>query len=165
MYYLILLMTQACYLLQLDIGANIGLQQHISLLVIAGRNLIELRINDLLADKHLLAVGKILQSSNTRLEALNICSSRQKPMYSFESVVRFIEIITAPESRSNLKVLVVDFNEELKRSEKVKRALQNSALRPCGFLLRILQSHEHQINIQNFVVSQSLPKSLVSGRT
>ena len=164
-YYLILLMTQARYLEELDISLNIGLQHHIPLLVTAARNLRTLHICDILADEHLLAVGQILQSSNIRLEALDICSARHKPMYSFESVIKFIEIITARKSRSNLKVLVVDFDEELKRSEKVKRALRNSALRHCGFPLTILQSIERYVNLQNFVMSQSLPKSLVSGRT
>ena len=84
-------------------------------------------------------------------------------MYSFKSVVKFIEIITAPKSRSNLKVLIVEFVEELNRNEKVKRALQNSALRPCGFPL-IVPTYEHHFNLQLFVTSQILPISLVSGR-
>ena len=162
-YYLILLMTQARYLEDLDISLNIGLQHHIPLLVTAARNLKTLHISDILADKHLLAVGQVLQSLNTRLETLNICSARYKPMYSIESVVKFIELITAPTSRSNLKVLVVDFkHEEITLNKKVRRALQNSALR--GFPLTILQSNERHLNFQNFVMSQTLPKSLVFGR-
>ena len=86
-------------------------------------------------------------------------------MYSSESVIKFIEIITAPESRSNLKFLIVNFDEELERSEKVKRALKNSALRRCGFPLIVLQSNERHLNLQDFVMRQSLPKSLVYGRT
>ena len=164
-YYLILLITQARYLEELDISLNIGLQHHIPLLVTAARNLKALHISDILADKHLLAVGQILKSSNTRLETLNISSALDKPMYSFESVIKFIEIVTARKSRSNLKVLVVDFDKELKRSEKVKRALRNSALRRCGFPLTIIQSNERHLNLQNFVISQSLPKSLLSGKT
>ena len=164
-YYLILLITQAQYLEELNITSNIGLQHHIPLLVTAARNLKELCISDILADKHLVAVGQILQSSNTRLETLDICSVRHGPMYSFESVVKFIEIITAPTSRSNLKFLVVDFDEELKRSEKVKRALQNFALRRHSSPLTIVQSNLHHINLQYLVMSQTLPKSLVSGTT
>ena len=164
-YYLILLITQARYLEELNINLNIGLQHHIPLLVTAARNLRILHICDILADKHLLAVSQVLQSSNIRLEILNICSALHKPMYSFESVVKFIETITARKSRSNLKVLIVDFDEEIKRSEKVKRALQNSALRRCGFPLTLIQSNERYLNLQNFVMSQTLPNSLVSGRT
>ena len=164
-YYLILLMTQAQYLEDLDISVNIGLQNHIPLLVTAARNLKTLQISDILADKHLLAVGQALQSLNTRLEVLNICSAQYKPMYSFESVVQFIEIITARKSRSSLKGLVVDFDKhkELTLNKKVRRALQNSALR--GFPLTILQSNERHLNFQNFVMSQTLPKSLVFCRT
>ena len=124
-YYLILLITQARYLEELEISSNIGLQHHISLLVTAARNFRGLYISDILADKHLLAVGQILQSSSTILEVLSISSSRHEPMYSFESVVKFIGIITAPKSKSNLKSLVVDFHEELEKSEEVKRALQS----------------------------------------
>ena len=166
-YYLILIMTQARYLEELDISSNIGLQHHIPLLVTAARNLRALHISDISADKHLLAVGQILQSSNTRLEILNICSAMYKPMYSFKSVVKFIEIITARKSISNLKVLVVNFHEELKRSEEAKLAhvQLNSALRRCGFPLTILQSNERHLNLQNFAMSQTLPNSLVSGRT
>ena len=165
MYYLILLITQARYLELLDISSNIGLQHHIPLLVTAARNLKVLHISDILADKHLLAVGQILHSSSTRLENLSICSSLQNPMYSFKSVVKFIEIITAPTSKSNLKVLIVEFVEELNRNEKVKRALQNSVLRPCGFPLTIVQTYEHRFNLQLFVTSRILPISLVFGRT
>ena len=164
-YYLILLMTQTRYLQCLDISLNIGLQHHIPLLVTAAQILNALGICDILMDKHLLAVGQILQSLNTKLEILSVCSSLQDPMYSFESVVKFIEIITAPESRSNLKFLIVEFVEELKRSEKVKRALQNSALRHCGFPLTIVPTNEYNFNLQLFVTSRILPISLVSGRT
>ena len=163
-YYLILLITQARYLEELDTSLNIGLQHHIPLLVTAAQNLRVLHICDILADKHLLAVGQILQSSNTRLEVLSVCSAVHKLMYSFESVIKFIEIITARKSRSNLKVLVVDFDEELQRSEKVRRAIQHSALCHCGFPLTIVQSNERSFNLQNFAMSQTLPNSLVSGK-
>ena len=86
-------------------------------------------------------------------------------MYSFESVVKFIEIITAPISRSNLKFLIVDFDLELKRCEKVRRALRNLGLRRHGSPLTIIQTNEHNVNLQHIVMSQSLPTSLVSGRT
>ena len=81
-------------------------------------------------------------------------------MYSFESAVQFIEIIAAPTSRSNLKFFVVDY-DKLTLYKKVRKALQHSALRHCGFPLTILQSSERHLNLQDFVMSRTLPKSLL----
>ena len=84
-------------------------------------------------------------------------------MYSFESVVKFIEIITAPTSRSNLKFLIVDFDLELNRCEKVRRTLRNLSLHHHGSPLTIIQTNELHVNLQHIVMSQSLSTSLVSG--
>ena len=101
-HHLILLLTQARYLLKIDIGGNPGIHEAVPLLLSASRNLKILNLLDIpIDDKELLEMARVLQS-NTSLIRLNI-PSVSAIRYTFESLINFVEIhvVTAPESKFN----------------------------------------------------------------
>ena len=106
-YHLILLLTQARYLQKLDLSRNPGLLGVIPLLLSAAKNLRWLSLVDIIDDQELLNMAPVLQS-NTSLTQLDIYSViSQDFMYSNESLVKFVEIVTAPESKSRLEKIIV----------------------------------------------------------
>ena len=110
-YHLILLLTQARYLWNFDISMNPGLQGALPLLLSAARNLNLLSFSDIpIDDQELLETARILQS-NTSLKQLDI-ESTSTPKYTPESVIEFVKIVTAPDSKSQLQLLVFDQYKE-----------------------------------------------------
>ena len=112
-YHLILLFTQARYLLKIDISGNPGLHEALPLLLSAARNVEYIDFSDIpIDDQELLEMARVLQS-NTSLIHLNIESDFMM-RYSFKSLIKFVEIVTAPESKSQLNLLVFGQYEENK---------------------------------------------------
>ena len=110
-YHLILLLTQARYLWNFEISMNPGLQGALPLLLSAARNLNLLSFSDIpVDDQELLETARILQS-NTSLKQLDI-ESTSTPKYTPESVIEFVKIVTAPDSKSQLQLLVFDQYKE-----------------------------------------------------
>ena len=104
-YHLILLLTQAKYLRKIDIGGNPGLHEAVPLLLSAARNLKVMFLVDIpIDDQELLEMAQVLQS-NTSLIHLHI-ESHFEMTYTFMSLIKFVEIVTARESQSRLEVLV-----------------------------------------------------------
>ena len=111
-YHLILLLTQARYLLNLNVSLNPKLHKAVPHLLSAARTLKIARFIDIpINNQELLEMAHVLQS-NTSLTELNIKSSVTN--YSNESLTQFVEIVTAPESKSRLEKLVFGRLEENK---------------------------------------------------
>ena len=111
-YHLILLLTQAKYLEDFGVSANPGLHETLPLLLSSTRNLKNIRLSHIpIDDQELLEMAQVLQS-NTSLTVLNIDSNSVE--YTFESLIKFVEIVTAPESKSQLKLLVFGEYQENK---------------------------------------------------
>ena len=103
----------------------------------------------LLDNQELLEMAQVLQS-NTSLTILNIGTGSVMRKYTFEALTKFIEIVTSPESKSRLEVLVIgDHNE-------------NKAMDSLSYkLTQIAASHGHKLVVQP-VFSQTEFSKLVS---
>ena len=85
-------------------------------------------------------------------------------MYSFEALSKFIEMITAPESNSQLEILVTDYAEEVIESDTLSTALNNFSSRR-GYSLSICPYHE--LTVMTVMITTMIklhPHSLVTGR-
>ena len=103
-YHLILLLTQAKYLQHFGVNENPGLHEAAPLLLSVARNLKLISFAHVpIDDQELLEMAQILQS-NTSLIQLRI-ESPSVMRYSLESITKFVEIVTAPESKSRLELL------------------------------------------------------------
>ena len=103
-YHLILLLTQARYLQDFDVGGTPGLREAVPLLLSAAKNLKLIHFSHIpIDDQELLEMAQVLQS-NTSITELHI-ESDFKMTYSFESLAKFVKIVTAPESKSQLELL------------------------------------------------------------
>ena len=137
------------------------------LLLMAARNVGRLAFQDMLRDQHLQEIGPILQS-NTSLKVLNIASNPfyKRCFYSFESLCEFIKVITAPESRSQLRILVTEYSEDIYANKELMTTVNKFGERrgyPLNFSTNNPQKErELAMGWKNL---QSLPESLVTGRT
>ena len=105
-HHLILLLTQARNLLEINLSFNPGLRGAIPLLLSAAKHLTTINLVDMIDDQELLEMAPVLQS-NTSLKHLRIFSAySQSRTYSKESLVKFVQIVTAPESKSQLEDVV-----------------------------------------------------------
>ena len=159
-YHLILLIYNGKYLQEVNLGGNIKLSECVPLLLTAVtyKNIKILHFGDMIRDHQLLEMAPILQSNNT-LRYLNICFLNS--YYSFESLSKFVETITAPESISQLEHLVTshDSNRELTTVHK-----KFSERR--GFSLRLYSDSKRAEQFDmGFRKIMSLPESLITGRT
>ena len=111
-YHLILLIYQARHLQKLDLSGNFMLAESVSLLMIAARNVKYLVFKYLLGDQQLLDIGPLLAIKyyfgmfRYRIFFLSYT-------YTFKSLCEFIKVITAPESRSQLRLLVTEYTEDI----------------------------------------------------
>ena len=166
-YHLVLLIYQARHLLDLDLTDNSMMQaESFPLLLMAARNVERLVFQTMLSDQHLQEIGPILQS-NTSLKDLNIENHPyQHRFYSFESLCEFIKVITAPESRSQLRILRTDYTEDIHANKELMTTV-NKFEKCRGYSLTF--STKNQQIERKFVTFwknlHSLPESLVTGRT
>ena len=104
-YHLILLLTQAKYVQHFDVSLNPGLHDALPLFLSAARSLKVISFSGIpIDDQELIEMAQVLQS-NTSLSYLHI-KSHSAMRYNLESLIKFVEIVTAPESKSRLEVLV-----------------------------------------------------------
>ena len=106
-YHLILLLTQARYLHNLNLSRNPGLLGTIPLLLSAAKHLKSLSLTDIIDDQELLEMAPVLQS-NTSLTHLEINSAVSLDIRygsSKDSLIKFVKIVTAPESKSRLEMI------------------------------------------------------------
>ena len=166
-YHLILLITQARQLQNLCLSSNVLLAECVPLLLIAARNVKQLRLNSTLRDEQLLEIGPILQSNDT-LEYLNIDSfaSRKGFVYSYKSLCEFIKVITAPESRSQLRILLTEYAVDIYANEELMKVVNKFCERRGYYLLF---SSENPTTEQRAMIGLEklnfLPESLITGRT
>ena len=113
-YHLVLLIYQARHLQKFDLSENFLLAESCPLLLMAARNVEHLVFNTMLRDQHLQEIGPILQS-NSSLKCLDIENRHpyKRCIYSFDSLCEFIKVITAPESRSQLRSLDTEYAEDV----------------------------------------------------
>ena len=99
---------------KLNLSRNPGLLGAIPLLLSAARNFKWLSLTEMIDDQALLEMAPVLQS-NTSLMHLDIFSAYSKnSMYSNESLIKFIKIVTAPESKSRLEEIVLGHRSDNK---------------------------------------------------
>ena len=112
-YHLILLLTQARYLQHLNVSVNPELHGVVPILLSVARNLSCISFSQIpIDDQEILEMAQVLLS-NSSLTDLRIESSSMMT-YSFESLTKFIEIVTAPESKSRLQLLLFGGYDEIK---------------------------------------------------
>ena len=162
-YHLILLIYQTRHLQELNLGVNL---ESVSLLFMAAGNVERLIFQDMLKDPQLLEIGPILQS-NTSLKLLDI-SSFFPINYSFKSLCEFIAMITAPESKSQLRFLSTntEYVEHIYANKELMTVV-NKFCKHRGFPITFSTVHQ-QCNREatmGFKNLLTLPKSLITGRT
>ena len=165
-YHLVLLIYQARYLQKLCLSVHSMLAESVPLLLMAARNVEQLLLFTL-RDQHLEEIGPMLQS-NTSLKDLNISNRPlyKHCMYSFESLCEFIKVITAPESRSQLRILVTEYAQDIYANKELMTTVNKFGQRR-GYPL-IFSNNDQQaerrvvMDLKNLL---SLPESLVTGRT
>ena len=167
-YHLVLLVYQARHLQELDLGGNSLQAECFPLLLMAARNMEDLAFQTMLRDQHLQVIGPILRS-NTSLKVLNIdnFTFNKHRFYSFESLCEFIKVITAPESRSQLRILKTEYADDIYANKELMTTVNNFGERR-GYPLTFSTVNPRQRE-RNFVTDwnnlQSLPESVVTGRT
>ena len=85
---------------------------------------------------------------------------------SFESLCEFIKVITAPESRSQLRILVTDYAEDIYANKELMTTANKFGERR-GYPLNF-STVDPQIEsevMKGWKNLQSLPESLITGRT
>ena len=118
-------------------------------------------------DQHLREMGPILQS-NTSLKILNIVNLpfNKQCFYSFESLCEFIKVITAPESRSQLRYLVTEYADDIYANKELMTTVHKFGKRRGYPLIFATEDRQDE---RKFVMGmknlQSLPESLITGRT
>ena len=170
-YHLLLLITQARYLKWLNMSNNL-LQECVPLLVSAANSLEKLAVHlSGIGDRELLEIGLILQS-NTNLKQLSI-SSRTffgpamdsiKP----ETVSRFIEMIIAPHSRSQLcSLMLADCYKETLKCDRIQTGLRRFASQR-GYPLDVTSPSDTSSGIYALRITRlqdSLPSTLLTGNS
>ena len=164
-YHLVLLIYQARHLKKLDLSDKSMQAESFPLLLMAARNVEQLVLNTMLRDQHLQEIGPILQS-NTSLNVLNIenLHSYECCFYSFESLCEFIKVITAPESRSQLRLLVTEYAEDIYANKELMTAVNKFEERrgyALTFYTANLIERKLMMGLRNL---ESLPESLITGR-
>ena len=141
-YHPILLLTQARYLQKLDLSFNPGLLGTIPLLLSATKKMKLLLLVDIIDDQELLEMAPVLQS-NTSLTHINIfLVISQSRKYSKESLIKFVEIVTAPESKSQLEDVIFGHPSDNKDiATRLSAELTNLAL-SRGHSLKLRHVHE-----------------------
>ena len=114
----------------------------------AAINLKFLFLDSEISDQELLEMAQVLQS-NTSLTYLDISSNfTRKDKYSDESLTKFVEIVTAPESKSRLKNLLFgDLQDDKDAATKLLRELTS-----------IIASRGHSLKVES--VCRSEPHSI-----
>ena len=168
-YHLILLLTQARHLQDFDISDNPGLHEALPLLLSAARNLKGIIFSEIAIDnRELLEMAQVLQSNTTLLQ-LHIDSDYIMTRYTLESLAKFVEIVTAPESKSRLEMLAFG---ELKESEDIvllSSQLTHMALSRGHNLLvhPICSANEltelHSLLVEQVLKASRMPDSLLYG--
>ena len=167
-YHLILLITQAKYLQQFDSSGNPGLHEVVPLILSAARNLKYIVFSHIPIDnQQLLEMAQVLQS-NTSLTHLCIDSS-SKMRYTFDSLIKFVEIVTAPESKSRLELL--NFGEYKKNNGSIivwlsyKLSLM-AASRGHKLVVRpaCLDTDIFSLGMEQRIKAESMPDWLVYGK-
>ena len=163
-YHLVLLIHQARQLKELDLSENPLQAECFPLLLMAARNVERLVFRTMLRDQHLQEMGPILQS-NTSLKCLCM-EPYNRCFYSFESLCEFIKVITAPESRSQLRVLVTVYSEDIYANKELMTTVKKFGERrgyPLIVSTRVQQMKRMLVmGLENVL---SLPASLVTGKT
>ena len=162
-YHLILLLTQARYLQHFVFTGNPGLQEAVPLLLSSARNLKIIDFSSIpIDDQELLEMARVLQS-NTSLTELRMESTILEMRYTLDSLTKFVEIVTAPESKSQLELLV--FGQENKAN----------ILLSCQ-LTQMAASHGHKLVVRPgsfemissvdelFSMADKMPHSLLYGK-
>ena len=166
-YHLVVLIYQAKHLQELGLFENLMQAESFPLLLMAARNVERLVFRTMLRDQHLQVIGPILQS-NTSLKYLNI---ENRPcyrhcFYSFESLCEFIKVITAPESRSQLRILETEYAEDIYANKELMTTVNKFGERrgyPLNFSVENQQAE--RIIMMGLKNLESLPESLITGRT
>ena len=168
-YHLVLLIHQARQLKKLDLKDNSMLAEGVPLLLMAARNVEQLILRSILRNEHLQEIGPILQS-NTSLIFLDIETEltymHKRCFYSLDSLCKFIKVITAPESRSQLRILVTEYAEDIYANKELMTTVNKFVERrgyPLTFYSRKHQGKSKVLKSLNKL--QSLPESLITGRT
>ena len=166
-YHLVLLIHQAKHLQELDLSENFMLGESVPLLLIAARNVERLLFRSMLRDQQLQEIGLILRS-NTSLKHLNIENRHlyKHFLYSFESLCEFIKVITAPESRSQLRTLVTEYAEGIYAKKELMTTVNEFGERrgyPLTFCTLYPQLERKVVMGWNNI--RFLPESLITGRT
>ena len=166
-YHLVLLIYQARHLQTLSLSENSIQAESFPLFLMAARNVERLVFRNMLRDQHLQEIGPILQS-NTSLTVLNVENRHtyKRCLYSFESLCEFIKVITAPESRSQLRILVTEYAEDIYANQGLMTIVNKFGKRrrfPLFFSAGNLLME--RIIMTAWKNLQSLPESLVTGRT
>ena len=163
-YHLVLLIYQARHLQELDLSENSMQAESFPLLLMAARHVERLIFKTMLRDQHLQEIGPILQS-NTSLQFLNIDNGLYKRcFYSFESLCAFIKVITAPESRSQLRILETEYAEDIYANKELMKTV-NKFGEHRGYHLTF-SSHNQQAErmlVMGLENCQSLPESVIIG--
>ena len=165
-YHLVLLIYQARHLQKLDLSENFMLAESFPLLLMAARNVERLVFKTMLRDQHLQEIGPILQS-NTSLKILNI--ENRLPykhcFYSFESLCKFIKVITAPESRSQLRILVTEYAEDIYANKELMTTVNKfGERRGCPLTFYTANQQDERKFMMGLKNLQYLHKSLITGR-
>ena len=85
--------------------------------------------------------------------------------YSFESLCEFIKVITAPESRSQLRTLVTEYAEDIYANKELMTTV-NKFGEHRGYPFILLSDNEQTGKIITGLKNlHSLPESLITGRT
>ena len=168
-YHLVLLIYQARHLQKLDLSENSLQAESFPLLLMAARNVKRLIFRNTIRDQHLQEIGPILQS-NTSLKLLTIENLYPyKPcFYSFESLCEFIKVITAPESRSQLRILVTEYAEDIYANKELMTTVNKFGERRGYSLTLSSDSVNQQWEREQIMICrnlESLPDSLITGRT
>ena len=166
-YHLVLLIHQARHLQHLDLSNNSMLADALPLLLMAARNVEDLLFNNMLRDQHLQEIGPILQS-DTSFEVLSIDNPPpyKHCFYSFKSLCQFVKVITAAESRSQLRILYTEYAEDIYANKELMTNVNKFGERrgyPLNFSTRNQQ--EERMLVTACLNLHSLPESLITGRT
>ena len=168
-YHLLLLMS---FVQVLGVSFN-KLQSCAPLLVSAANKvkILELASTEI-EDKELIEIGHILQSdTRLQLEHLLISSTASLGLsdsISPNAVCQFIELVTAPNSRSTLKKLVIayDYVQAIEQDSRIQAALQRfSSTR--GYQLEICPIFTREQAVSQFVLidqRNSLPETVLAGK-
>ena len=166
-YHLVLLIHQARHLQELDLSENSMQAESFPLLLMAAKNVERLVFNNMLRDQHLQEIGPILQS-NTSLKVLFIvnCHPYMHGFYCFESLCEFIKVITAPESRSQLRILFTKYTEDIKANKELMTTVNKFGERRGYPLMFSSYNKQDESDLKTtWENAETLPEDLMKGKT